>query len=534
MINLNKEQLNAVMVDAPLVVVATPGSGKTATIIERIKYNVEARKMNPKRILALSFTVAAANEIKERSGHNIESRTIHSWSYMMLRRKGLKANVVSENTLEKFSKSHSNQIYDKITKAVNFLRLGIIEEDEFEASFLKIVRSVKYKYENFLKKNNLIDFSDMLTIITTELKNQSYKDYINKFYDEIIIDEAQDLDKAQMEIIRMISDNFRKAVIVGDPDQSIYGFIGALSDIEDISSKFSIPKIILNQTYRFGDEVSKVAESIIARSGRNTSIARNNLHTDVSVLEDNHETTQHINHILQNGYFKPQDVAVLCRTNVDTYGVSSSVEYDVFLKTADKIRPHIPYIMNLVNFNCRQDLESLKNLLLMIRGIGEKTANKMCEKITPNEIRNIMNNGIVSTLGVKRKSILDQISAIDKEIVSMKSGYFVPGYSMFQNTPETYFQVIDAIAEKKLEEAREILFDSKLFGLTALTIHASKGLEFPVAVVLTTADAYKYSINDYNEEIRIAYVASTRAKDYLVINKNNVFLDHLEGRNCFV
>jgi len=535
MIDLNEKQLNCVIADAPLIVVAAPGSGKTATIVERIKFNVEQRKIDPKRILALSFTVNAANELKDRSGYQVESRTIHSWCYRNLMRMGLKAKVASDYILQNMAGSKMPSMTNEIVRAVNFIRLGILDINDIgNTEFAQFVLKVKKEYEYYLRKNNMIDFTDMLSMMRDKLRDDGYRKYAQSFYDEIIVDEAQDLDTVQLEIVKLISNNYHNCVMVGDQDQSIYGFLGALADLESIALHNGINLMRLDNTYRFGNNVSEIACSVMRRGDRTTTIAKNKLHTDVTVIDDQSQIRDIIEDMVENNRYRQQDIAILSRTNTDAITVRMNVPYDVFSATADKIRPHIDYLTRIVDFCCRRDDLSLNKLLQSVKGIGQKTADKMTDGLKPEDINRIMDFGTIKALGIKRKSALDEFERVDREIMSMKAGYFVPGYNMFLKTPDRLRNVIDCMEGKKLEEVREIIFNEKMIGITSMTVHASKGMEFPVVIVNSAGGDLHMPVVDYSEEVRITYVAVTRAKNHLVVNRDSMYLDHLKRSDSLV
>jgi len=132
------------------MVVAAPGSGKTATVVERIKYNIEDRGIKPWRILALTFTNVAANEIKARSGYDIQSKTIHSWCYKQLAIEGLKSKVAHPKMFQNFVDAESMPEYidrQEIADTLQFVRLRLIELEDIEPEMREIVKSLKNKYE---------------------------------------------------------------------------------------------------------------------------------------------------------------------------------------------------------------------------------------------------------------------------------------------------------------------------------------------------------------------------------------------------
>ena len=515
---LNDDQLNAVVAKRPLMVVAAPGSGKTATVVERIKYNIEDRGIKPWRILAMTFTNVAANEIKARSGYDIQSKTIHSWCYKQLAIEGLKSKVAHPKMFQNFVDAESMPEYidrQEIADTLQFVRLGLIELGDIEHEIREIVKSLKDKYEYSLKKRNLIDFTDMLGIMHNKLKDRTYANKIHSFYDEVIIDEAQDLDKVQLEIIRYITNNYSNAVFVGDPDQSIYGFLGAMPDMGSTANAFGIPILTLNKTYRFGKELGNISSFIINRTSRS-------VHNDINCAD--HQTKVvfggfNLEKIKSMGY-KEEDIAILNRSNYDAMNVSYNLDADIMRMPSLKIRKHIAYTMNMVNYATSRDPKSLKNFLMNIKGFGPKTVDKIAESATPDVIAKSFEYGLSKAFDITRKNLAKALEHVDEDIVELRDGYFVPGFTMFKNTPEYVRNVLDRFEGEKLEYVRDVMYNKQLMGTSAITIHAAKGMEFPVVYINSAGNDLAKTVRDFDEEMRISYVALTRAKDLLIIDRN--------------
>jgi len=518
-LTLNNDQLNAVVARRPLMVVATPGSGKTATVVERIKYNIEDIGIKPSRILALTFTNVAANEIKARSGYNIQSKTIHSWCYRQLAIEGLKAKVAHPKMFQNFLDAEKMPEYidrQEVGDTLRFLRLGLIKVEDIEQEIREIVNSLKKKYEYSLKKNGLIDFTDMLGIMHNKLKNRSYANKIFSFYDEVIVDEAQDLDKVQLEIIRYITNNYSNVVFVGDPDQSIYGFLGAMPDMGTTANTFGIPILTLNKTYRFGEPLGSMSSFIINKTKRSVKNRINCSNNGTKVVF----SKLNLDSIKRMGY-KEEDIAILNRSNYHAMNVSNSLDADIMNMPSLKIRKHMAYTMNMVNYATCRDPESLKGFLLNIKGFGPKTIEKIAESATPEVIKRSFEHGLSKAFGITRKNLVEALKHVDDDMIELRDGYFVPGFTMFKNTPEYIRNVLDRFEGEKLEYVRDVMYNKQLMGTSAITVHAAKGMEFPVVYIYSAGNDLEKTVRDFDEEMRISYVAMTRAKELLIINTNS-------------
>lgn len=516
---LNDDQLNVVVARRPIMVVAAPGSGKTATVVERIRYNIEDLGMKPWRILALTFTNVAANEIKARSGYEIESKTIHSWCYKQLAIEGLSAKVAHPLMFKNFVDTQAMPEYvdrQEISDTIQFVRLGLIKLEDIEQEIRDIVRPIKEKYEYSLRKRNLIDFTDMLGLMHKKLKDGNYANKMAVKYDEVIVDEAQDLDRVQLEIIRLLTRNYSNVVFVGDPDQSIYGFLGAMPDMGATAKTYGIPILTLSKTYRYGEELADMSSFLIKRTTRSVENKVNctNRKTQIVFSMFNLDT------IKRMGY-KEEDVAILNRTNNQAFEAANKVNADVMRVPALKIREKIGYTMSMVDYAATRDPQTLKRLLLQIKGFGPKTVDQIAKEATSDSINKSFDTGISKAFGINRKNLVRALEHVDYDITELRDGYFVPGFTMFMNTPEYFRNVIDRFEGEKLDYVRDVMFNKQLMGVSSITVHAAKGMEFPVVYVHTAGDDIGTSLRDFDEEMRISYVAVTRARDMLIVDQSS-------------
>ncbi|MHA1257294.1 MAG: ATP-dependent helicase, partial [Promethearchaeota archaeon] len=359
--NLNERQQEAVEIkEAPILVIAGAGSGKTKVLTHRIAYLIFQKKINPSNILAVTFTNKAAQEMKERielisndiSNGNIINGlwmgTFHSICARVLRReinilgydknyiiydKGDQLSMIRRclKTLELDSKKYSpNLISSMIDRAKN--NLEDVELFEFNAVgyFKKIVLRVYQHYQKELFENNALDFNDLILLTVKIFKEnpEILENYQNKFR-HILVDEYQDINFAQYQLVKLLSEKYNNLFVVGDPDQSIYKFRGAdLSNILRFEQDFPHSKVVkLEQNYR---STKVILEGAINLIKHNKDRKEKELWTDkksgekircyeaVSALDEAVFVCQEIMKLNKEEDKTFKDFAILYRTNAQS------------------------------------------------------------------------------------------------------------------------------------------------------------------------------------------------------------------------
>ncbi len=273
---LNPEQSQAVQhINGPLLLLAGAGSGKTRVLTHRIAYLIQ-QGINPYNILAVTFTNKAANEMKERvkrllgdTADGLWIGTFHSICLRILRREieklGYKSNFVIYDTADQLTAIRqimkNLNIDDKkfkpraIQSFISSAKNELTGPEEFQVGdyMEKIVSDVYGPYQRLLKENNALDFDDLIGL-TVKLfrEHELVKEYYQRRFGYILVDEYQDTNHAQYVLVKLLADKHRNLCVVGDPDQSIYGFRGAdirniLSFEEDYADATTIK---LEQNYR--------------------------------------------------------------------------------------------------------------------------------------------------------------------------------------------------------------------------------------------------------------------------------------------
>lgn len=414
---LNKKQQEVVSyVDGPLRVIAGPGSGKTRTIIAKIEYLIKVKKINPKKILVITFTNKAANEIIERIKNLLDIDnfnsvyTYHSFSFYFLR---IEANNIdlSKNYFildgqdqkalikkhfknEDFIENNSIDLNDLIT-IFHKLRFG--EEDKIsnDKQFIHKVVKLFQKYQNYKKEISALDFDDLIIFCRDILfSNEKIRDKWKNKYEYIFVDEFQDIDPYQYQILKSLTDKNSKIMIVGDPDQNIYSWRGAnINLIFDFEKDYQdIKTIILNTNYRSTKSILQIANNLISNNKKRISfdnIPFNKKDFKINLIiaktrED--EARRVINEIVRLNREENillEEIAIIYRSNY----VSKEYEIELINRGINYIvvggfrffeRREVKETLNFLRFLLLKDNYSLFLIInIPARGIGDKTFAKL-------------------------------------------------------------------------------------------------------------------------------------------------------------
>lgn len=371
----NREQEEAIThKGGPLMVLAGPGSGKTLVITYRVKWLIENAGVHPSNILVITFTRAAAEEMKKRffmfdgmANTPVTFGTFHSIFFMILRYayRYTAANIIREDVKRRYIKEMTEnmelEIEDEIEDENEFLS-GIINEISYVKGEMmslsyyhsnncsdELFAQIYEGYEKRLREENLIDFDDMLVFCYELLKErEDIRTLWQNKFQHILIDEFQDINKVQYEIIRMLAGKGDHLFIVGDDDQSIYRFRGARPEIM-LGFEKDYPeakKVILNTNYRCSEEIVEGAEHLIShntkRFPKNMQAARGSkVPITFRNLKDAGEECTDILKGIRFYYKKGiplEDMAVIFRTNTQPrLLVGRLMEYNIPFQMRDVI-----------------------------------------------------------------------------------------------------------------------------------------------------------------------------------------------------
>lgn len=377
MSSFTKSQSEAIRhVDGPLLVLAGPGSGKTTVVTKRVQYLVQDCSISPSSILVITFTKAAATEMKERftrlmeqqaqppGGYgNVSFGTFHAVFFNILKLSyGFTvANIITEETRRQYLKESVDRMKLEIDDENEFLtgiagEISLIKNERVELEYYfskncseEVFRKIYEGYEERKKRARLIDFDDML-VYTWELLSQR-KDILSawqKKYQYILVDEFQDINRLQYDILRLLAEPENNLFIVGDDDQSIYRFRGARPEIM-LNFRKDYPQsgqVLLNDNFRSTIQIVEAAGRVIARNKTRfpkNIIARGGDGALVQSLEfpDQQQECAYILREIQNWQARGgslRQVAVIYRTNTQPRVVIQKLmEYNLPFRVRDQV-----------------------------------------------------------------------------------------------------------------------------------------------------------------------------------------------------
>lgn len=587
--NLNKEQKEAVMhIDGPCLVVAGAGSGKTKVLTTRIAYLIESG-IYSSNILAITFTNKAAKEMKDRISKIVEENysfvgTFHSFGLRVIKENyealNLSKNftiIDSDDVLSIIKKILKDLGYDikqvapsYIRNRISFIKNEMLNDLEIEKYFLsdpeKIAKQVYFEYEKILKKNNVVDFDDLLKLpVELFMKNSSLLEKYQDKYKYILIDEYQDTNEVQYKLVKLLSGKYRNIFVVGDQNQAIYGFRQAnYKNILNFEKDYPDAKVIvLNQNYRSTTTILNAANSVIKNNIERKEV---NLFSElgdgvkVKYLRSNdgiqevNLVVNEIKELLDIGY-KKQDIAIFYRTNAQSRiyeeaMLKNNFPYKVvgsfYFYKRKEIKDLISYLKLIANHN---DDISLKRVINEPkRGIGAKTIENIEKEatITGASMFDVISSG-------KELEFKNMIEALTKEAESLsltelidlvldKSGMKselekestldnelrIDNLMEFRSITESYQNVTGSVnLEDFLDEISLIadITEHKNLddAITLMTFHSAKGLEFKIVFMVGMEEGLMPHSNAFceengiEEERRLCYVGITRAKERLYI-----------------
>ena len=604
--NMNSEQSEAVRTtEGPLLIMAGAGSGKTRVLTHRIAYLLDEKDVSPYNILAITFTNKAAKEMKARVEHLVGEEaqviwmsTFHSMCVRILRRDADRIGIERNFTI--IDPTDQKSVIKDVLKSENIdskrfeprMFIGAIsnlknelktpEDAQKEANDFhsQMVATVYKGYQRQLSRNEALDFDDLImtTINLFERVPETLEYYQNKFQ-YIHVDEYQDTNKAQYTLVKLLANKFKNLCVVGDSDQSIYGWRGA--DIQNILSfEEDYPEaktIFLEQNYRSTKNILNAANEVIKHNSERkpkglwTANSGGNKIQYYEAMTERDEAEYVVKEIMkhQRSGKKYSEMAILYRTNAQ-----SRVLEETFMKS------NIPYTMvGGQKFYDRKEIKDLLSYLRVIansnddislqriinvpkRGIGPSSVEKIQTYALQNNISMFDALAEVDFIGLSKKvtqeciSFYEMIQNLIKEQefleiseivdeVLQKSGFrdmldreqSIESRSRLENLDEFMSVPKDYEENTPLEEQSLINFLTDLSlvadideadtqnGVTLMTMHSAKGLEFPIVFIMGMEESLFPHIraikseddHEMEEERRICYVAITRAEELLYI-----------------
>lgn len=607
---LNDRQREAVLhTDGPLLILAGAGSGKTKVVTHKIAYLIEEKGIFPGNILAITFTNKAAAEMKERVARLLSNSvedmwmgTFHSICVRILRR-----------DIDKIGYNRSFTIYDRddqITLIKECIKEKNLNKDNYkESSVLAQISKLKdsatdpneyinhnYKdfylrnigelyalYQEKLKQYNALDFDDLI-IKTVELlrNNLEVRDYYQRRFKYVFVDEYQDTNKIQYELIKLLSEKHKNICVVGDESQSIYGWRGAdISNILNFEKDFKgSTTIMLEQNYRSTQKILNLANRVIRHNSerKDKNLWTDNQEGDPIRYEEMSDSEDEalfvggkIDELIKNEH-NLSDIAILYRTNAQSRSfedcfIRKNIPYKIVggLKFYDRkeIKDIVAYLKVLEN---PLDNISLKRIInVPKRGVGNATIDKLEEIALRNndsiygvllsldsidELNNRAKNSLkpfmdmMSMLMAKKetmgiKEFIEEVIDSTGYIKELEKENTIEAQTRIDNIKEFISVAIDfemRMGESNLEEFLgnvALLSDVDKTAdntnvVTMMTVHSAKGLEFPVVFLVGMEEGLfpitrsLESESELEEERRLCYVAVTRAEKLLYITNAKI------------
>ena len=589
-LKLNSEQIKAVEhMDGPCLVMAGAGSGKTRVLTERI-VNLINNGVSPTNILAITFTNKAANEMRERVririgelSSKIFIGTFHSFGLKVLRENyealgyEKNINILDRDDMNSIIKKqikelgYENEKYDYryVVEKISSAKNDEVSPSEFSKLYLSDydygIDKIYDSYIKILKKNNSVDFDDLLTLpLELFSKRKDILEHYQEHYKYILVDEYQDTNKIQYKLCKSLADKYKNIFVVGDIDQSIFSWRKA--DYENIllfeKDYKDCKTIFLEENYRSTNNILKVANSIIKN---NTMRKEKNLWsskgdgekvTYIRCSDENEEASKVVSIVkdyLDKDY-NYSDFAILYRTNAQSRKLEEeflkeNIPYKVFgsyfFYGRKEIKDLISYLNVIYNKNDDISLERIINVPK--RGIGSKTIERLrTEAFLENKsMLDIINSGkelefkntILSLIEDSKNMSLTELV----ESILSKTG--------MRKALEESKSLDDEIRLENLEEFKSITSSSEENGIydlgdflenislvsdigqyntnddavTLMTLHSSKGLEFRVVFIVGMEEGIfphirsLGDIKELEEERRLCYVGVTRAEEKLYL-----------------
>jgi len=592
----NEMQKNAIAhVNGPLLVAAGPGSGKTSVITARTAYLIQKECINPDNILVITFTRAAANDMKLKfrnfPGITLEHikkadfGTFHSTFYKIINTyygrhfpvlEAAKTYSIFKSILRSLSQPFDDEIIQNVQNEISMARTTVEHINDFVSQSFTRAKfiSIYTQYESFKHSVKCIDFDDMMIMCKKVLEtDEKALAYYRQKYKYLLVDEFQDTNQMQFDIIKLICPPNNNIFVVGDDDQSIYGFRGAIPNCFTDFKQFYNPcsTIVLDINYRSTQEIIDISKKVISN---NTGRIEKDLKSHRGIgqiptcvfppdeVEESSFIGDTIQELKKQGY-SYSDFAVLYRVNLQSRPVIDEL-----------IKRNIPFnikdgLNNFFNHWVSRDITCYLKLSMNTNDLSSlaQIVNRPVRYIPKDCIDNAFSNYLPGRSTIlelfensdlkefQKQHLRDLLHNINM-IKSMQPSFAVNfirkfvGYDKYVrnycmdcgidydglyeilgeyevsasgfNTVSSFLSHIHEVSIILKKDKTNFLY--KKDSMTLSTIHGAKGLEFPVVFVIGLIENFlphKKSVKtgeNIEEERRLFYVAVTRAKDRLFIS----------------
>ncbi|MCH5463853.1 DNA helicase PcrA [Levilactobacillus tujiorum] len=620
---MNDKQTEAVLqTEGPLLVLAGAGSGKTRVLTHRVAYLIEHNNVMPWRILAITFTNKAAKEMRERvakllgpDGNDVWVSTFHALCVRVLRRdadklgynraftiadtgeqRTLIKRVLQEQNLD-VKKFDPRSVLGAISNAKNALQTPAMMREAAGNPFETTVADVYESYQRQLQANQAMDFDDLIMLTIKLFKDNA--DVLAHYQDKfqyIHVDEYQDTNDAQYMLVNMLAKKYHNLCVVGDGDQSIYGWRGAnMENILNFEHDYPDAHVtLLEQNYRSTKTILRAANDVIQR---NVNRKKKDLWTENAEGEpisyyrgqnendEAHYVVAKIQEEREKNHHDYGDFAILYRTNaqsrvIEETLVKANIPYTMVgghkFYDRKEIRDVLAYLTLIANPADSMSLERIINEPK--RGIGATSLTKLRDFADFNgwtELEATQNVSLATNLGARIRNAMEKFGLTIKAVQDMAATATVSDITSQLLDKTGYMAALKASksleAETRIENIEEFLSVTQKFDdswdnedhdenddrlvefladlalvsaqddveeepaeVTLMTLHAAKGLEFPVIFLMGLEEGIfplsRALLEDdqLEEERRLAYVGITRAQQKLYLT--NAYSRMLYGR----
>ncbi len=591
--NLNASQCSAVkQIDGPLLILAGAGSGKTKTITSRLAYLLDVVGIAPNNTLTLTFTNKAAKEMQERAFSMINPTsyppllcTFHKFGLLflkfnihLLKRQNNFVVIDTDDKKRILKKINAELPLPLIASEISRYKNSLISPGEAyaqaELKNYKQIAKIYDEYEAYLLENNLVDFDDLLALTFRLLdENEELAKRTSEQYQYIMIDEYQDTNELQFRLLRKLCMTHNNLCVVGDDDQSIYGWRGAhVRNILEFHEDFENTTIVkLEHNYRSRAAILNVANELIqhnrSRLGKKLIATREG--GEAVVILSSHDENEEarkisakINDLISQGV-SPKEIAILYRVNalsrsleegLNRAGIAYKLVGGLRFYDRAEVKDLISYIRLITN---PHDNFSMKRIINKPkRGLGKASVEKI-------ELAAIT-KAVSMYDFIKESSVAELEALVKKKNTQTLKKFAADIDTVIEVAEHSTYEFIDVLEEKfKLKDIYKNLADEserianmdEFYGLFRdfikqspeatldeflneltlqsdqdevegesiyiMSIHASKGLEFEHLFIIGMEEGFLPLIgdgSDTEEERRLGYVAFTRAKDTLTLS----------------
>jgi len=595
---LNSRQKKAVVsTQGPVLVLAGAGAGKTKTIAERIRHLVETG-VSPSAILAITFTNKAAKEMRERIAQGLRSAsehpfvsTFHSLGVYILREQSAQAGIKRHFTI--FDRDDSKKAVrealltmgfdpkthdpDRITSIISREKgQGLGVEDyggrgEY-GYFSGVVEQVWPEYEKILKRDNALDFDDLLLKTMNLLNdNQTVREFYQNIWQYIHIDEYQDTNRVQYKITQMLVGKNKNICVVGDVDQNIYSWRGAdIKNILDFEKDYPDAKVItLEENYRSTQTILEAANRVIEKNKirlkknlftTNSEGERISLFRGFNEADEAEFITSRVAELIRKGG-SPAEIAVLFRANfqsrvLEEAFMNSAIPYQLLgtrFFERKEVKDIVSYLRAAINSDSLSDMKRVVNT--PARGIGKTTVLKIFsnnESSLPSATKAKLSSfrtllGEIERASRQKRpsetiSFIIKVSGLEKKWkdgrdegrARLENAYELSNFASRYDNESPAEGILHFLSDAALQSDQDEMKDEEK-AVRLMTVHASKGLEFDTVFVSGLEDGLfphrrtseeMTKPEEREEERRLFYVALTRAR-------KKVFLSYAETRTLF-